>query len=75
MQRARRAGPAGTDRDLKWRVTTGPDGRFAIDQITTGEVTVTVRAGGFAEKIERVTDASAVGDDYCAKGSSSSSPA
>ena len=33
---------------------TGPDGRFAVDMPTDGEVTVIVRAGGFAEKSERV---------------------
>jgi outer membrane receptor protein involved in Fe transport len=32
------------------RATTGPDGRFTIDTPATGEVTVIVRAGGFAEK-------------------------
>jgi outer membrane receptor protein involved in Fe transport len=40
------------------RVTTGPDGRFAVEPAATGEVTVTVRAGGFAERVERVTDLS-----------------
>ena len=40
------------------RATTGPDGRFAVDTGGSGDVTVTVRAGGFAEKVERVTDAS-----------------
>jgi len=34
--------------------TTGPDGRFTIDTQETGEVTVIVRAGGFAEKTEKV---------------------
>ena len=32
------------------RTTTGPDGRFAIDTAATGDVTIVVRAGGFAEK-------------------------
>src|SRR5439155_7280030 len=36
------------------RVTTGPDGRFTVDAPETGEVTVIVRAGGFAEKTEKV---------------------
>jgi outer membrane receptor protein involved in Fe transport len=36
------------------RVTTGPDGRFTADVPETGEVTVIVRAGGFAEKTESV---------------------
>src|SRR4051812_8669416 len=36
------------------RVTTGPDGRFTIDAPETGELTVIVRAGGFAEKTEQV---------------------
>ncbi len=40
------------------RVTTGPDGRFSVDIGGSGEVTVTVRAGGFAEKVERTGDAS-----------------
>ena len=40
------------------RVTTGPDGRFAVDTGGSGDVTVTVRAGGFAEKVERVIDPS-----------------
>jgi outer membrane receptor protein involved in Fe transport len=40
------------------RVTTGPDGRFTLDVPAGGDLTVTVRAGGFAEKVERVTDAS-----------------
>ena len=38
------------------RVTTGPDGRFSVDLAEAGDVTVIVRAGGFAEKQERVTD-------------------
>ena len=32
------------------RTTTGPDGRFTIDTAATGDVTIVVRAGGFAEK-------------------------
>ena len=40
------------------RVTTGPDGRFAVEAPGSGDATVVVRAGGFAEKTERVTDAS-----------------
>jgi len=36
------------------RATTGPDGRFSIDAPETGELTVIVRAGGFAEKTEHV---------------------
>jgi outer membrane receptor protein involved in Fe transport len=38
------------------RVTTGPDGRFSVDVSEARDVTVIVRAGGFAEKSERVTD-------------------
>jgi len=38
------------------RVTTGPDGRFSVDVAEARDVTVIVRAGGFAEKSERVTD-------------------
>jgi outer membrane receptor protein involved in Fe transport len=33
---------------------TGPDGRFTIDAAAEGEVTITVRAGGFAEKSQRI---------------------
>ena len=40
------------------RVLTGPDGRFRVETAATGDVTVIVRAGGFAEKTERVTDLS-----------------
>ena len=40
------------------RVTTGPDGRFTVDAPSTGAVVIVVRAGGFAEKTERVEDAS-----------------
>jgi len=40
------------------RVMTGPDGRFAVETSATGEVTVIVRAGGFAEKTERVSEGS-----------------
>src|SRR5262249_44789323 len=36
------------------RVTTGPDGRFTIDAPETGDVTVVVRADGFAEKSEQI---------------------
>src|SRR6267154_1594449 len=36
------------------RSTTGPDGRFTIDAPETGQLTVIVRAGGFAEKAEQV---------------------
>jgi outer membrane receptor protein involved in Fe transport len=36
------------------RTTTGPDGRFSIDVPDAGDVTVVVRAGGFAEKTEQV---------------------
>jgi len=37
------------------RATTGPDGRFTVDVPETGELTVIVRAGGFAEKTEQVS--------------------
>jgi outer membrane cobalamin receptor len=40
------------------RVTTGPDGRFSVDLTATGDVTVTVLAGGFAESKTTVTDLS-----------------
>ena len=36
------------------RTTTGPDGRFTIDVADAGDVTVVVRAGGFAEKTQQV---------------------
>jgi outer membrane cobalamin receptor len=39
------------------QTVTGPDGRFTVDVPDTGDVTVVVRAGGFAEKSERVTGA------------------
>ena len=38
--------------------TTGPDGRFSVDIPGAGEVTVIVRAGGFAEAKSSVTDVS-----------------
>ena len=37
------------------RTVTGPDGRFTVDTSTPGNVTVIVRANGFAEKQQRVT--------------------
>ena len=37
------------------RATTGPDGRFSIETDAAGEVTVVVRAGGFAEKTQKVS--------------------
>ena len=36
------------------QVTTGPDGRFTIE-VPDGELTLVVRAGGFAEKTQRIT--------------------
>jgi len=36
------------------RVTTGSDGRFTVDAPDAGDLTVIVRAGGFAEKTEQV---------------------
>ena len=39
------------------RVTTGPDGRFTVDTPETGQLTVVVRAGGFAEKTTQVPPA------------------
>ena len=35
---------------------TGPDGRFTVEMPADGDVTVVVRAGGFAEKSHRVVD-------------------
>jgi outer membrane receptor protein involved in Fe transport len=40
------------------RVTTGPDGRFTVDAPGTVDVVIVVRAGGFAEKMQRVDDVS-----------------
>ena len=34
------------------RATTGPDGKFAVDTPASGDITIIVRAGGFAEKIQ-----------------------
>jgi iron complex outermembrane receptor protein len=39
------------------RAITGPDGRFTVDAPETGQVTVVVRAGGFAEKTTQVPPA------------------
>src|SRR5262249_55645513 len=41
------------------RVMTGPDGRFTVDAPDAGELTVIVRAGGFAEKTEKIPAAHA----------------
>src|SRR5215510_11178388 len=38
------------------RATTGADGRFTVDAPETGDVTVVVKAGGFAEKTAKVSD-------------------
>src|SRR6185436_19330688 len=40
------------------RVTTGPDGPFTVDAPGTVDVVIVVRAGGFAEKMQRVDDVS-----------------
>ena len=42
---------SGTER----QTFTGPDGRFTIETPETGEVTIVVRAGGFAEKTQKVS--------------------
>ena len=42
--------PSGSER----QVTTGADGRFTVDAPETGDVTIVVRATGFADKTERV---------------------
>src|SRR4249920_1323226 len=39
------------------RVTTGPDGRFTVDVPESGQLTVVVLAGGFAEKTTQVPPA------------------
>ena len=38
------------------RTVTGPDGRFTVQTSGSGEVTIRVRAGGFAEQVEHVLD-------------------
>jgi outer membrane receptor protein involved in Fe transport len=38
------------------RTVTGPEGRFTVDTPATGEVTIVVRAGGFAEKTQKASD-------------------
>ncbi|MBI3491021.1 MAG: TonB-dependent receptor [Acidobacteria bacterium] len=43
------------------RTVTGPDGRFSVDS-PSSDVTVIVRAGGFAEKAQHVGDASSALD-------------
>jgi outer membrane receptor protein involved in Fe transport len=44
------------------QVVTGPDGRFAIDAPEGAEITVIVKAGGFAEATKRVTASERSGD-------------
>jgi outer membrane receptor protein involved in Fe transport len=44
------------------RTTTGPDGRFSIDTPAAGDVTIVVRAGGFAEKIQHASASAAALD-------------
>ena len=44
------------------RVTTGPDGRFVVETQETGEVTIVVLAGGFAEKTQKARISSDVID-------------
>jgi outer membrane receptor protein involved in Fe transport len=44
------------------RITTGPDGRFTLETQETGEVTIVVLAGGFAEKTQTVRVSSEVID-------------
>ena len=44
------------------RVTTGPDGRFVVETPETGEVTIVVLAGGFAEHTQKVPVSSNVID-------------
>jgi outer membrane receptor protein involved in Fe transport len=41
------------------RGTTGPDGRFSVEVPESGEVTILVRAGGFAEKRQKALVSSA----------------
>ena len=44
------------------QTVTGPDGRFAITLPDSGDATLIVRAGGFAEKQQRITSGDRTGD-------------
>jgi outer membrane receptor protein involved in Fe transport len=44
------------------RTTTGPDGRFSIETSAAGDVTIVVRAGGFAEKTQKASASSGAVD-------------
>src|SRR5262249_57546383 len=44
------------------QVVTGPDGRFTIDAPDGGDITVVVRAGGFAESSKRLGAAELASD-------------
>src|SRR5471032_2001089 len=50
------------------QTTTGPDGRFTIETSASGDVVVIVRAGGFAEKQQRVQAGAADVDIVIAPG-------
>src|SRR5204863_1061719 len=44
------------------QTVTGPDGRFTIDVANLDAATLIVRAGGFAEKVHRLTTGDRTGD-------------
>jgi outer membrane receptor for ferrienterochelin and colicins len=52
------SGASGPDR----QGVTGPDGRFAVETPADGDITLVVRAGGFAEQTQRVPSASRNGE-------------
>ena len=45
------------DQRAERQAITGPDGRFTVDAPESGELTIVVRAGGFAETTKRLTEA------------------
>ena len=44
-----------TESGQEQQAMTGPDGRFAIEKIPTGQATLVVRAGGFAERQQPIS--------------------
>lgn len=52
------SGASGADR----QGVTGPDGRFAVETSADGDITLVVRAGGFAEQTQRVPGATRNGE-------------
>ncbi len=49
------------------RTVTGPEGRFVVESTEAGEVTIVVRAGGFAEKTQNDADANRAATRRCAR--------